>query len=499
MEIRISNPQADVLLSTSAFTFFQTGQGGGKTFIMGILSYQLVLFCPKITGLIAANTYGQLSNSTLKEVTNAWKLLGLTEYNKINTDGDYVIDIDPPNHFKPHGFTFKNNFNKVFFKNGAVIFLASLDNYKVLDGMTLGWAMLDETKDTRRDAIEDVIVGRLRQKGLVKGNFDLKNGKLIKLTQSDEGEEVNPLFIFTSPAKEQWLTDFFNLDLYRNEIITKIYNFPEYFRYEDSLHCIIIASSFHNKENLSENYIENRIAQLGASKIDMHIYGNPFGKDGNEYYSDFNNSKHVGEYEYVDGYPIHLTFDFNVRPYMSASAWQLIDEGGKMELRCIREYTMPPPDDTIEAICKSFLTDFEYLLEYGLFYYGDASGKNRIPTEKARDLYKIVENQLSDYISESSRRLLRKNPTHRTLHYGTLGRRDFMNGMLRGLYNIDIRIDKSCRYLIADLEFVLQDQNGAKLKKKEVVDGVQGVERYGHLSDGMDYMVCYLFGEYMKE
>jgi hypothetical protein len=452
-----------------------------------------------MSGLIAANTYGQLSNSTLKEITNVWSILGLTEYTKINPEGDYVIDVEPPAGFKPHGFVFKNNFNKIFFRNGAVVFLASLDNYKVLDGMTLGWALLDETKDTKREAIEDVIIGRLRQKGLVKGKPDLEIGKLIALTQSDEGEGVNPLFIFTSPAKEQWLTDFFKLEDHRSEIKRRIYNYPDYYYREDGFHCVIIASSYLNRGNLADGYIEGRERQLGENKVGMHIHGDPFGKIGNEYYSDFDRSRNVGLYPYQEGLPIHITFDFNVRPYMSATVWQIDDSGDRTKAFAIAEYAKKPPNDTIEALCRDFLSDFDGLLDDGLFFYGDASGKNRIPTEAARDLYKIVERELSEYVTNSSRRLLRKNPNHRQLHYGTLGRRDFMNNLLRGYYDVDVYIDKSCKMLINDLEFTMQDKNGAKDKKKETIDGVSGVEKYGHFGDGMDYMMSWLFGKYNKE
>lgn len=499
-QISINDAQCDVLLSTSRYCLFQTGQGGGKTFLMGVLSHQLITFCPKITGLIAANTYGQLTNSTLKEICNVWSLLGVKEYNKNNTDGDYVIDVEPPQHFTPHGFTFKNNFNKIFFSNGAVVFLASLDNYKVLDGMTLGWAMLDETKDTKKEAVEDVIIGRLRQKNLVKGKPNIAIGKLIALEQNSVGEAINPLFIFTSPAKEQWLTEFFNLENYRSEIKRKIYNAPEYFYFENGDHCIVIASSYLNKDNLPNGYISGRERQLGQDKIGMHIHGDPFGKIGNEYYSDFDRAVHVKDnVEYKAGLPIHITFDFNVRPYMSATVWQIEEINGIYYAYCIKEYAKKPPNDTIEALCRDFKLDFDDCLLDGLFYYGDASGKNRIPTEAARDLYKIVERELSEYITQSSRRLLRKNPTHRQLHYGTLGRRDFMNAILRGIYDVRIIISKNCKQLISDLEFTMQDKNGAKDKKKETVDGVAGVEKYGHFGDGMDYFICWLFGKYNKE
>jgi len=72
--------------------------------------------------------------------------LGFTKYTEANPSGSYVIDRTPPKTFTPHKYIFRDNDSKIYCKNGAVIVVASLDNYMALEGMELGWALLDEVE-----------------------------------------------------------------------------------------------------------------------------------------------------------------------------------------------------------------------------------------------------------------------------------------------------------------------------------------------------------------
>lgn len=502
--MNLSLPQASFLTSSSARNLFYSGQGGGKTHIAGPLSYRLITQLPGIVGLISANTYGQLSNSTLVNVFKIWKELGWTEYDKTgNPDGKYVIDKQPPECFKDHGHTFKSNQNKIFTRDGGVIMTASLDNYKPLDGMTIGWAILDETKDTREEAVKEVIIGRLRQLGMYR-NKEAYNekGEAIKgafqftADINKSAGDVNPLFVLTSPAKEQWLSEFFKLEEYREEIVTTIFSKTNYFHKVDGNKTIVICSAYHNEKNLPAGYIENKIQDLGPDLVGTLVYGDPFGKSGGEYYSNFKKSAHVKRVDYTTGLPLHLSFDFNVNPYMTATMWQVIP-GIKSKVRCIGEYALPNPRNTIEDVCKKFLGEYGHLCEWGFFYYGDASGKNTTVFKDTRNHFDVIERELRSITSPSSKRVLKANPRHQAIGAGTLGRRDFMNACFNSRYNFDLEIDENCKHLIADLEFIKEDANGAKEKLKAEINGVS-CEKYGHHSDSMDYFVCWNWGDYRK-
>jgi len=500
IDIDLSGPQFDIYRSQKERNLFHAGQGGGKTFGIGLISWMLVNICPEALGMIAANTYGQLSDSTLLECTNVWKGFGWTEYTKTNPDGFYVIDVNPPMSFVQHGHVFKTNKNKIFFRNGAVIMLASLDNYKTIEGRTISWALLDETSDTKEVAVKETITGRLRGSGIhINEGADKLQVPWVPESHPNAGRQANPLYIFTKPAKEQWLTEMFDLEEFRHEIQESIMSETDYFFKEFENKCVVICSAYHNIPHISRDYIETRKRELSKDQVDLLIYGSPFGKSGAEYYSNFDRRIHVGKFNAVDGLPIHFTLDFNVNPYMPANVWQLIPgTDGRIKVRCVREYAMTTPKNTIEYTCQTFRADFGHMCSVGLFYYGDATGKATLPIGEARDYYKIVEKELKTLIYPSSRRLLKQNPRHRALGHGTLGRREFMNALLSGAYGVDVEVDESCKHTIADFEFVKEDANGAKLKKIEDINGVK-CQKYGHMSDAADALLCWNFGTYSKE
>ena len=102
--IKLPTPQLKVYQSRKALTLNMAGQRAGKSHLIGIKSGFYVLNAPKIKGMIAANTYMQLTQSTLVAVRKVWELnFSLSEYDvKGNPKGQYVIDKKPPAHFHKH-------------------------------------------------------------------------------------------------------------------------------------------------------------------------------------------------------------------------------------------------------------------------------------------------------------------------------------------------------------------------------------------------------------
>lgn len=494
--IELNRPQASFIMSQSERVLLHCGQGFGKTFVEGLIPGFFVMRCPDSLGLIGANTYGQLSDSTLFRIFQVWEEhFGWKEYHKGNPDGFYVIDKQPPEVFKRHPFTFKTNSNKIFFRNGAVIMTASLDNYMALDGREIGWAVLDETKDTNEAAIKEVITSRLRAPGihLIK---DFKKEDLFGFTNDKDpraGEQANPLFIATSPSKNKWLSDMFKLDQYRVEIESTIFDRDDYFCKRDRRRSVIIASSWWNKKHLPPNYIELKLEEVSKEMADMLVYGSPFGKVGSEYYFKFDRRKHVCPDVALDPMvPLHISFDFNTNPYMTLVVSQIKKVDERIKVRIIDEFCLSSPNNSIEAVCRAFINKYGPYCKNGLYYYGDASGKNTLPIEEARNFYKIVDRNLTGYITHDSKRLLKKNPNHKAIGKGTIGRREFMNKILSGSMGIDVEVAERCKKTILDFEMVREDENGAKNKKKELVNGVM-CEPYGHCTDALDGFFAYLW------
>lgn len=503
-ELELSAPQAAAISSRAKFNLFQGGQGVGKTQLMGVIAALFVRHVPDALGIIAANTYGQLSESTLLRIFLVWRdHFGWSEWSKENSSGQYVIDKEPPTSFKPHGFVFKDNHNKIFFRNGSVVMLASLDNYKSLDGREVGWALLDETKDTREEALMEVILGRVRAIGLtIRKDFnkDQHLFPFVPPTHEKAGKAINPIYIFTSPAKEQWLSELFKLEENRIEIESRIFSKTDYYHNEDleQNQAVTIASTYHNSKNLNPNHVEDMLRRFSVERAAMLVYGSPFGKTGAEYYSSFNDTRHIKPCRYEPNTPIKIAFDFNVNPYMTLIVSQIVRVDNRWKWRFLNEYCLESPHNTIHAVVKAFRNEYGHLCSSGLDFYGDASGKNTLPLENMRNYYQKIEELLFDLIDPRSRKLLRKNPNHRSVGTKTLGRRDLMNDLLAGVMGVDIEIDPKCRELIADFRFCKEDPNGAKLKETTTVNKVTFQPR-GHASDAADSIGSYEFGDYARD
>ena len=484
-EIKFSDPQEYIITSTQDINLFMAGVGSGKTHIIGFKSAYFIQKFPTVFGFIGANTYMQLSQSTLFRVRKVWK-----EYFGWEEERDYVVDKQPPKHFNTDNHEFKYYKGIISFKSGAVIFTGSLDNAKAHDGKEFGWAFLDETKDTKEEAVKDVILSRLRAGGIY-----IDDG--YQLTPEPYGElgemlpVFNPLYILTSPAKVPWINEWFDLYEYADEIQAVIYNKDEFFIREDGTDvtgkCIVISSTFHNIKNLPHGYIEKQIANRSEEKAKTLIYGNPFVKTGGEFYGEFDRLIHVKDCEFIEGLPLHISFDQNVKPYITCTIWQIDDrEDGKYYVRQLDEICLEHPNNKTRKLCLEFIRRWGDKCEAGLFFYGDANGKNDSTRTKEHD-YKIVEKTLRPLLHSRSNRVTKSNPS-------VLRRRDMINDILEGVQpSVVIEIDKKCKKSILDLETVKEDALGKKLKEKGGTKEEGYFEKYGHTSDSMDYLLCRFF------
>jgi hypothetical protein len=486
-EIEVSAPQEEILVSTKQRNLALAGQGGGKSHIAGLLSADFVINYPFVRGFIGANTYSQLAKSTLDRVFQVW----------LNTFGwakgkQFVVDVIPPKHFKQLHVALKSYENTICFDNGAVIFTASLDNYKMIDGTQFGWGILDETKDTKEEAVKEVITGRLRESGMW-----VKDGVVYtdhKLGLEVGAEPWNPLYILTSPAKVYWINEWFELSDKYDEISNRIFSETDYYSLQTSDKHVVIYSSYHNQNNLPANYIEQRKKDLAGNQnlIEMLVYGSPIAKSGGEMFSEFKRLRHVRPVEFSPCVSIHVSLDFNVVPYISMTCWQIINKNGNYSVRAFDEIALSSPRNKTEELCKELERKYLQEKKCPLFFYGDASGKNQ-STVSLEHNYDILERVLSRYLNDNSNRVIKKNPS-------VVASRDFTNKILAdGYSNIELIIDPKCKKLILDLEFLKEGPDGGKLieRTKDPVTG-QTYEKYGHMSDTLRYFLISAFSNLYK-
>lgn len=520
IEIILSEPQTAVLETRKAQILNMAGQGGGKSRVIGYSSGMFVTDFPMVKGFIGANTEMQLTQSTLAAVFKSWaETYGYEEYDpKNNPAGAYVVDKKPPLHFTKY-HKFRRYGGIVSFYNGATIFLGSLENYKAHDGKEFGWAHLDETKDTKEAALEEVIVARLRQYGLW---YD-QEGAIHFDDEVNEEESMargwtawNPLYIHTSPALGgvDWLNKKFQLPAYATEIKKKVLRKDkDYFHREFGNMCVVISSAYHNRYNLPPNYLGNQEASLRTEeKILKMVHGYPFSKSGGEWIPSFRRDWHVKSVPYIPGDPVHQTWDFNVVPYMTLLCSQVqyltryIDEAGikkdsptigdkpieVMRIRIYREYCVEPPANSVDGCCERFKSDHPPgTVEVNL--YGDASGLSRIPGLGGNYTnFGQIKKTLFEYVHNQSTKVKAPN-------VGVFKRRDLLDDIFAGKFpEVEIEIDESCEKTINDLEHVKTGNNGKIKEKEEDPNTGKRFEKNGHALDALEYLVCKICEHYMK-
>lgn len=202
---------------------------------------------------------------------------------------------------------------------------------------------------------------------------------------------------------------------------------------------------------------------------------------GGLFYKCFDVGRNTLTWTYDPNIPLHISFDFNVNPYMSCSVWQM--NGGSVYL--IDEIAMKSPNNRTKDTCWEFTRRYNNH-KTGLFVYGDPAGRaESTKTEAGWNEYSIITKELEKY--RPTLRLLSVAPNHKL-------RGDFINSIFEGsIPDVRIYIHEKSVYLKNDLMFGKEDSEGYKLKEKHKDDnGVQS-EKYHHFSDGMDYMICSAF------
>lgn len=522
--IWLSKPQQAVFMARTALVLDMAGQGAGKTENIGVQSAEMIKAYPKAKGFIGANTYKQLSDATLLKAFATWeKYYGWVEYDKKNTPhGFYVVDKQPPPHFRR--FTKVKSYNNtISFANGAIVFTGSLDNYKAHDGKEFLWAHLDETKDTRKEALTHVILGRLRQMGLY---FD--DAKQLHWIESKVEAEAkgytafNPCYIHTSPSYGgvDWLIELFNLDSgdKPKEIKETLADPYSFYYHETDRETVVIYQTYWNEDNLPDNYISNARKRFTDEEQSLFIEGYPFSRTGQEYYPSFSRQKHVVKQIPIDfKQRLHLTYDFNVMPYVTQLAVQIDnvikfynkDTGEKvdfleddhtgfvainvMRFKVVKEFCMKPPENETEKAAEAAGT--WYKANDGkadIRVYGDGSGHNRITGLASLTQYKIIKRILQKYFATEI-------AADRS-NLSVLSRKKLMNRIFEGKYpEIEIYISRECVETIRDLEFLKQAPEGGKYKEK-VKDEATGMlyEKIGHTSDALEYLICKVLKHYLK-
>lgn len=216
----------------------------------------------------------------------------------------------------------------------------------------------------------------------------------------------------------------------------------------------------------------------------LGMWGNK-SSDGNFYklFSRANNVIPVDKFEYDQKIVLHLTFDFNVHPYVSLCIWQT---KGK---KCIQidEMCFPSPRNRTDLVCREFAKKYRGHTG-GVFIYGDPSGRQEdTRTEKGYNDFLIILRELS---------VFRPAAKYRDMAPPVVMRGMFINDIFQNNYKgIELYISEKCSNTIADYLYLKEASDGTKAKiKTKNIETAVSYEKYGHTSDANDYFICAYFG-----
>ncbi len=234
-----------------------------------------------------------------------------------------------------------------------------------------------------------------------------------------------------------------------------------------------------------EEYLAGMILQAGGDPVRIEaICNGEWGAKMNAqpFYKMFNPRMHVAHCEYNPKLCLHVSWDENVNPYLPVLVVQM--QGN--DIYVIDEIAAENPYNTLRWVCNELTKRYgKYGLDHkaGMIIYGDAtSRKDDVKAEKGKDFFQLAKEYLSYF--NPKLRVSKTNPN-------VAMRGNFMNAIFGINYNgIFITVAHKCKNLIADLMNTAESPDGnGKDKTKTKVNGISGVQRWGHFSDGLEYVV----------
>jgi hypothetical protein len=351
-------------LSLQAFLFLNSpyryhwycaGVGTGKSYVLARYMLQRVMTNWETVGLVASNTFTQLTQSTLPHFFTLLDYSGL----------EYVVDKRPPAKWKSRNLFKKSYENVISIKIGvgkvAHILTRTLESWKAIRGVTIGWAGLDEIADTRPEAWAE-ITERLR--------CDLSHALQIRVV----GMPALP--------GNNW-------------------TWQEFSKGDPNLYRVTFQSSTEARHLKWDEYLLPLLQRLDPIKALQRIYARiVIDQTGKVYYCYRDQINNVRKYAYDPNKIIFLCWDFNILSNAPISA-VLFQEHWNADNKCwdvqVFDEIVIHGATTVDA-CYEFLKRYEHQHRADVWIFGDVtSNLNRTTTEFAhikKTLYPSLQKRL---------------------------------------------------------------------------------------------------------
>lgn len=299
-------------------SLYQGGYGSGKTFAGSLLGIILCLKYPGIRGLVGAQTFSLVRDTTLVSYKEHLDKMGLQE----GTDWkEYKSE------------------SKLVFSNGSEVLFRHLEEPEKIKSLNLGFVEIEEMSDVPQ-ATFDMLLGRLRQ-----------------ARKPEWGDKfVYRLFGHTNPeSRKGWI--------YRYFVDEKK---PNYRR--------IIAPTTDNARNLPEGFIQSLKDRYSESYYRVNVLGEDADYVSGLATKGFNREDNVrGDLEINPRFPIHIACDFNTDPM----CWYICQHYNG-DVYVLYELVENFTDTNHCALILGELMD-QYK-NHQIILNGDASGKSRTTT-----------------------------------------------------------------------------------------------------------------------
>lgn len=202
-------------------------------------------------------------------------------------------------------------------------------------------------------------------------------------------------------------------------------------------------------------------------------------KSGGEFYR--HDPVVVDNEPHIVDLPLHITFDFNVNPYVTLIVSQI--RGKKVII--LDEICLESPRNKTRFACHEFVRRYPPQMVNGLYIYGDPAGRAKDTRTDDND-YQIILDELNAYRPEF--RVPASAPPVKT-------RGDFIDAIVNEKkFGLELVICRKNRKTIADFNQLKVASDGTKAKSttKNPDTGVS-FQKHGHCTDAVDYLITSAF------
>lgn len=409
------------------------GIGSGKTWALArwcVLEMMYEAGTGTLGGIFA-NSYQQLDQTTLPHLFSFLEEIGM-EYGD-----DYVYNEKPPRRWAGFVSKFKKHAGILSCRPWGQAIVRSLDNYQLIRGIELGWAAMDEARDTKHDAYK-VIQGRVR----------CSKAKRQRLR------------ITTSPNGYDWLYELFVDKIDKSRGRRKL-----------------IQMQTRDNTTLPDDYIADLTESYDPLFAEQELKGKFVSLTRGQVYRNFDRTRHVKTFNWNPEWDWQVCFDFNRTPY-SVSLCQTDHLTNTVWV--YDEVVMENADTA--AVCSEIIHNrLAGKMPTGrvVQVYGDASGSHKDTRSNLSDYDIITQYFGQNFGNRFESKWNRTNPS-------VMHRINSVNAMLlNAAGNTRLYIHQRCEALRRDMERVTFLAGSNTIDKTD--------KRLTHSSDGLGYYIAERF------